>query len=241
MSEMSSRDVEVNLTHLVRDPLHENEKPYELWMKTRAGWPKTNCQYEDKRVTVHDLRTLETEFDVERNGFKYIRHTSHSIPRFDDLAWDTPPTAYLEETVDMVQRQLGAELVLMVNWAYRENKLRKVNVPFDFDGTSLRRSHPQRPVHLAHSGNFCFREYIHRQAFDMSRKTSRRLRVLVGITVTSPNRRNAPTILTIGALGLLMSGVLLYQSSKMRQWRSAILAPSRIRITSLSTESSTRT
>lgn len=49
---------------------------------------------------------------------------------------------------------------------YRENKLGKVNVPFDFDGTFLSRSHPQRPVHLAHSGTFCVRKHIHCLAFN---------------------------------------------------------------------------
>lgn len=119
MVQASAQDVKVTLTHLVRDPLHENEKPYELWMKTGAERPKTNCQYEDKQVTVHDVRSVGTEFDVDKNGFKYIRHTSQCLPRFDDLAWETPPIAYLEETVDVVQRQLGAELVLVLNWAVK--------------------------------------------------------------------------------------------------------------------------
>jgi hypothetical protein len=117
MNQACAQDVKVTLTHLVRDPLHETEKPYELWMKTRAGLSKTNCHYEDKEVTVQDLRSSSEDFNVDSNGFRYIRHASQCLPRFDDLSWETPPTAYLEETIDLVQRELGAELVLIINWA----------------------------------------------------------------------------------------------------------------------------
>ena len=109
--------MDVTVTHLVRDRVHDTEKPYELWMKTEPGVAKTNCQYEDKVVHVSDVRSSKVEFDVDTNGFKYVQHTSQCLPRFEDLSWESPPIAYLEETVKLVQDEMGADLVLLINWA----------------------------------------------------------------------------------------------------------------------------
>lgn len=117
MAEVPSLDMDVTVTHLVRDPVHDTEKPYELWMKTEPGVPKTNCQYEDKIVHVSDVRSSKEDFDVDRNGFKYVQHTSQCLPRFEDLSWESPPIEYLEETIKLVEKEMGADLVLLINWA----------------------------------------------------------------------------------------------------------------------------
>jgi hypothetical protein len=88
MTKVRPLDMDVTVTHLVRDPVHDTEKPYELWMQTEPGVPKNSCQYEDKVAHVSDVRSSTEDFDVDRNGFKYLQHTSQCLPRFEDLSWE---------------------------------------------------------------------------------------------------------------------------------------------------------
>jgi hypothetical protein len=70
-----------------------------------------------KVVHVSDVRSSTEDFDVDRNGFKYLQYTSQCLPRFEDLSWESPPIEYLEETIKLGQGEKGAYLVLLINWA----------------------------------------------------------------------------------------------------------------------------
>ena len=59
-------------------PIHQDEKPYECEFSVDAvnGARRTNIELEVRDTNVYDIRGVEEQYKLERNGFEIIIHSS---------------------------------------------------------------------------------------------------------------------------------------------------------------------
>ncbi|KAL6828082.1 hypothetical protein V8C40DRAFT_274522 [Trichoderma camerunense] len=110
--------------------IYKSEVPYELF-----GFPDstssriTNCQYMTvNNIDIQDVRTTSEVLSLDTAGFKFIRHksncplTAEHFERAGSSVNGQPVVlAYLEETLDLVKNELGADKVLCCDWRFRRS------------------------------------------------------------------------------------------------------------------------
>jgi len=112
----------VTLSFISDLPIFQHEKPYELWLPPSEipdSVPWTNCQFsEHSNIEIEDVRGSNTDFGYETTGFKFISNQlSECFAR--GSSWrsdDGLVQRYLEETVELLKGEFGAEKVLCFDW-----------------------------------------------------------------------------------------------------------------------------
>lgn len=61
--------IHTEITYLVKDPKHENEKPYDIRYDTGGVIPNTNMASESRPVLIRNFRPLQTSESFEEYGF----------------------------------------------------------------------------------------------------------------------------------------------------------------------------
>jgi hypothetical protein len=109
--------MEISLAYLADLPLYKKQKLYELWRIEVPELSKTNCIYEDRKVLVHDVRCCPSETGLGRTGFEFLSHESNFSQLIKSEASSMSAVQrYLEETVALVKKQMGAEMVIVYDW-----------------------------------------------------------------------------------------------------------------------------
>lgn len=111
------------LKYLANDPLHEWEKPYEMFGLTEVPEnQRSNCQYMTiDGIQLLDVRDSNETFSLKDQGFKYVHHRSKCPLSADDFekpgdALNPNVDAYLKETIAFVRNELGASQVICFDW-----------------------------------------------------------------------------------------------------------------------------
>ncbi len=90
-------------------------------MPLKPGVPKTNCKYEDNEIDLQDVRTSKETFDLNTTGFWYVKHTARHLRVGMTRDLYNPPAEFFKEVAELVRRELGAEKVVVFNWAVRSH------------------------------------------------------------------------------------------------------------------------
>jgi hypothetical protein len=65
--------IRTDVIYLVKDPKHENEKPYDLRYDTGGIIPSTNMENDSKPVIVRDIRPFQNPQMFEEYGFSLAK------------------------------------------------------------------------------------------------------------------------------------------------------------------------
>lgn len=71
------KQVQVTAKFIQWQPLYEHEKLFQILiepLKDSADPRTTNLVYEDRTITIRDIRGHELEFTLNNHGFKYVNH-----------------------------------------------------------------------------------------------------------------------------------------------------------------------
>ena len=111
------------MKYLKRLPVYEHVQPYKIHGHPGlAPWEETNCIYEEiDNIVAQDIRDCKDKPRFEREGFEVIWSPSRvtlSAATFenDSLESNAVIAAYLEETIHLVRGELGASLVVVIDW-----------------------------------------------------------------------------------------------------------------------------
>lgn len=112
------------LKYLSDLPLLEVEQPYELFgYPTTDSTKITNCEYSVvDNVPFQDVRKVVVQHVLDMTGFTFLKHASGYFVSPDDFesAGNDPDNEqvvnYLEETLDLVKRELCAMKVICFDW-----------------------------------------------------------------------------------------------------------------------------
>lgn len=105
--------------------IFKSEVPYELFGFPDSTSPRiTNCQYMTvDSINIQDIRTTSEILSLDTTGFKFIRHksscslTAEHFERAGSSITGQPVVhAYLEETLNLIKNELGADKVLCFDW-----------------------------------------------------------------------------------------------------------------------------
>lgn len=77
--------VQTETAHLVKDPKHESEKPYEIRYDSGGAVPRTNISTELRPILVRNFRSLENSQSFEEYGFSSAKiDCSMTATEFDN-------------------------------------------------------------------------------------------------------------------------------------------------------------
>lgn len=97
---------------------YETEKPYMCLvpLTQSSDSEQTNVEYEQRNVNFTDIRGRESEFNLDRHGFKLILHDTTFNAFLDGRR---TVKEYYPEIQDIVRKELGAEKVYVYDHTVR--------------------------------------------------------------------------------------------------------------------------
>lgn len=102
--------------------LYEFEKPFQIFINIPAhvkDQRTTNLVYEDVQVDVNDVRTYPTSFDLNREGFTYLKHRT-KLQSFTQRA--TIEDQYLPEIEGLIRSNVeNIDRIHFFDWRLRKN------------------------------------------------------------------------------------------------------------------------
>ncbi|KAF2106958.1 hypothetical protein BDV96DRAFT_654288 [Lophiotrema nucula] len=104
--------------------IYQYEKPFECDFDVSKFGPdarRTNVEYEECNVLVHDIRGREGDFKLNHNGFEIIRKPSE-IPLEDLMQDDIVQNGYFEEVAEILKTRLNAARVHIFHYERRDNR-----------------------------------------------------------------------------------------------------------------------
>lgn len=103
--------VEASVHFLKKDPLHDEEKPYAFRYEIDGeDVPQSNMEMEKKEtIQITDLRGIEHEFSLERNGFT-IMNLEGGL-QYEDFYDEEKVQTYFRELENLLSEHLGASKV----------------------------------------------------------------------------------------------------------------------------------
>jgi hypothetical protein len=119
---MSSSETTVNAAFifLATLPIHEKEKPYEIWCQSDPKFPKTNCTFEEHaKIKVEDMRRFDHGFGYDHYGFRPVHWPSSTGLKGSDCTSSAESDnlmRYLQETAAFVEKEFAAEKVICFDW-----------------------------------------------------------------------------------------------------------------------------
>lgn len=124
----------ISLSFIKDLPLYHTEKPYFVVIEEGEGKaPSTDTNLElapVRGIPLQDVRGRESEFTLECNGFKYLKHKTHASADDEEDNW----VAYSQEMARLIQEECGAEKVICYD--YRVGHERRVD---ELDKVLMRR------------------------------------------------------------------------------------------------------
>jgi hypothetical protein len=120
----------VTLKHLQDLPEYQSVQPYELYGYPNADSPpRTNFVYEYCQTDMTDAREGATPYTIQGAGFTWVRHPSKcplSAEYFESAeAGNDVVHTYLQETLQLVEKQLGTSQLCVMDWRVSLVLLRK--------------------------------------------------------------------------------------------------------------------
>lgn len=114
-------DTSANLSYLVRDKKHDEEKPYRLRYDPGEDLPRTNCVTKpQKDIRIHDFRGQEQLFSLENYGFTVAKlEPKLSLNEFYDSL--KVKDVYYEQLKDLLKDLLRAKKVEILEHVVRMN------------------------------------------------------------------------------------------------------------------------
>ena len=111
-------DKTATLTFLELQDSHENEKLYQVYMVDESDNPEfrdTNLVFAERaNVIVHDLRGIESQFDLDNNGF-IVRTKESQVKAFNTQK--EIEELYLPEMADVIRREVDdVDRVYFFDW-----------------------------------------------------------------------------------------------------------------------------
>ncbi|KAI0036517.1 hypothetical protein K488DRAFT_40880 [Vararia minispora EC-137] len=117
MPGLISRDVQTTLNYFSKTT--DGEQPYNYTYQLPAGQPTTNIDSETHSVTIHDARGHESEFNVDDNGFTFLKSPAKE-KLFEDEEAIT--TGYYKEVEELLRKEVGAKRVVIFDHTIRRPK-----------------------------------------------------------------------------------------------------------------------
>jgi len=114
---MADQGLIATLKFLDWQELYETEKPFQIFINIpdEAEDKRTsNLVFEDVEVAVHDVRGREKDFDLDTNGFRFLKHSSilddfHSKALIEDI--------YLPEVEALLRKEVeDVDKVFFFDW-----------------------------------------------------------------------------------------------------------------------------
>ena len=130
--------VEADLHYLGR----MNERPRNYTFDPPPGVPRSNIVTETHRVPIHDLRPIEAEISLDREGFELLGHVSAVRDFYDD---DEVRAVYYPESERLIADVLGASRVFIFDHTVRRR------VPGAGDRAAGVPRQPATRVHVDHT------------------------------------------------------------------------------------------
>ncbi|KAF8852501.1 hypothetical protein BDZ45DRAFT_630231 [Acephala macrosclerotiorum] len=176
-----------SMAFLSRLPLYDDEKPFEVWMDTKPGIPRTNCHFEEHHnILIKDVRSQRDDFTLDSAGFEFVNHATKLAPSGKDLAAGATDriVPFLVETVDLVQKHTSADKVFCFDWRYRKNDPNIQLAGAINDRVEPDRFSPIPPASVVHQdessvgGSLVLERYLTRLELEECRKGLWRSRVI---------------------------------------------------------------
>ena len=122
---MEHPDKIINLKFLKWQPLYEIEKPFQIFINIPdhvEDKRTTNLVFEDVKVSASDVRTCQTNFNLDHHGFQYCHHSS----AVEDFSMrDVVEKWYLPEMEMLLKNKLeGVDRVFFFDWRVTEIRVR---------------------------------------------------------------------------------------------------------------------
>jgi hypothetical protein len=97
--------------------LYETEKPFQIFMDIpddAQDKRTSNVEFEDVEIAIHDVRGKEKDFNLDVNGFRFLRHSS-ILDKFQSKAF--VEDVYLPEVEALLRKEVeGADKVFFFDW-----------------------------------------------------------------------------------------------------------------------------
>lgn len=108
--------LEAQLHYLAPLSIYDDVKPYSLLVPRPPGQPRTNSQtHAYDGIAITDLRSCETELNLDTAGFEYIKHRSSC----DFSLKESVENQYLQESSELLKKRLGAESIYVFDYTVR--------------------------------------------------------------------------------------------------------------------------
>jgi hypothetical protein len=149
--------VEAELHYLSR----MTERPRNYTFEPPPGVPRSNTVHETHIVPIHDLRGIEAEISLDREGFELIGHRSAVRDFFDE---DEVRNVYYPEAERLIANTLGASRVFIFDHTVRRR------VPGAGDRSAGAPRQPSNRVHVDHtatSGPQRIRDFLGEEAEEL--------------------------------------------------------------------------
>jgi hypothetical protein len=145
------------VSFLEKSPRYETEKPYLVLLPEGAAVdpsiPLHNLKFEEKEVSVLDIRDCQSAYHLDECGFEYLSHTTGVTAILGDQPTVDHVNAYKAETEALLRQRFGAVKVVCYELRLRERK-DFVRDTFDINDPLL----VEGPALGAHTGNICLHQ-----------------------------------------------------------------------------------
>ena len=112
---LSAHDVPTTLNYYA--PLENNtEAPFNYVYEPPAGTLRSNVGLDTHPVVVHDARGRESEFNIDKNGFQFVKYPSVE-KEFDNDA--RIEDVYYKEVEELLKKEVGAKRVFIFDHTIR--------------------------------------------------------------------------------------------------------------------------
>ncbi|TCD65763.1 hypothetical protein EIP91_002248 [Steccherinum ochraceum] len=133
------RDVPTTMNYYAQG--ENKEAPYQYVSDPPAGKPKTNVDKDTRSVVVHDARGREADFNLDQNGFQYVKHVSQEKEFRDD---ERIKEVYYKEVEELLKKEVGAKRVFIFDHTVRRKN------PGDVPSDDPFKAPIRGPVHYVH-------------------------------------------------------------------------------------------
>lgn len=114
------------VSFLEKSPRYETEKPYLVLLPEGAdvdpSIPLHNLKFEEKEVSVLDIRDCQSAYHLDECGFEYLPHTTDVTAILGDEPTVDHVNAYKAETEALLRQRFGAVKVVCYELRLRERK-----------------------------------------------------------------------------------------------------------------------
>jgi len=114
----------VEVSFLEKSPRYETEKPYLVLLPEGAAVdpsiPLHNLKFEEKEVSVLDIRDCQSAYHLDECGFEYLLHTTSVTAILGDEPNVDHVAAYKAETEALLRQRFGAVKVVCYELRVRD-------------------------------------------------------------------------------------------------------------------------